>query len=143
MGRQIAAAGNAAGIKTRAHEIASLELEYGTLVPMRYMNGDGHFKSRVDCRLVRLAYAGGEQTLRRAVLKAIEDSDSTVMVLASGSLSHRFADSATADENIFKMTREFDRQVDLRVVDLWKQGDFKSFTAMLPEYALVLLRRGA
>jgi 3,4-dihydroxyphenylacetate 2,3-dioxygenase len=57
------------------------------------------------------------------------------MVLASGSLSHRFADSATADENIFRMSREFDRQVDLRVVDLWKQGDFKSFTAMLPEYA--------
>ena len=35
---------NAAGVGTRAHEIGSLELEYGTLVPMRYMNGDDRFK---------------------------------------------------------------------------------------------------
>lgn len=135
LGQRIAEAGNAAGIKTRAHEIASLELEYGTLVPMRYMNGDRHFK--VVSVAAWCAWHTQDESRRfgAAVRKAIEASDSTVMVLASGSLSHRFSDSATADENIFKMSREFDRQVDLRVVDLWKQGDFKSFTAMLPEYA--------
>jgi 3,4-dihydroxyphenylacetate 2,3-dioxygenase len=44
LGRRIAETATAAGVKTRAHEIATLKLEYGTLVPMRYMNGDQHFK---------------------------------------------------------------------------------------------------
>jgi 3,4-dihydroxyphenylacetate 2,3-dioxygenase len=44
LGRLVASAANAQGIRTRAHEMASLELEYGTLVPMRYMNADRHFR---------------------------------------------------------------------------------------------------
>jgi 3,4-dihydroxyphenylacetate 2,3-dioxygenase len=92
LGRLIAAAGNARGIRTRAHEMASL----------------------------------GE---------AIAQSDATVAVFASGSLSHRFNDDGSPEDSIFRISREFYRQVDLRVVDLWRQGDFRTFTAMLPEYA--------
>ena len=44
LGRAIAARASGRGVPTRAHEIASLELEYGTLVPMRYMNADKAFK---------------------------------------------------------------------------------------------------
>lgn len=44
LGRLIAETASERGIATRAHEIDSLELEYGTLVPMRYMNADQHFK---------------------------------------------------------------------------------------------------
>lgn len=32
-------------------------------------------------------------------------------------------------------TREFDRQMDERVVKLWREGQFKEFCSMLPEYA--------
>ncbi|STH71643.1 Homoprotocatechuate dyoxygenase [Escherichia coli] len=32
------------GVRAKAHNIPSLKLEYGTLVPMRYMNEDKHFK---------------------------------------------------------------------------------------------------
>ncbi|STD25715.1 3,4-dihydroxyphenylacetate 2,3-dioxygenase [Enterobacter asburiae] len=32
------------GVRAKAHNIPSLKLEYGTLVPMRYMNADKHFK---------------------------------------------------------------------------------------------------
>lgn len=32
------------GVRAKAHNIPSLKLEYGTLVPMRYMNSDKHFK---------------------------------------------------------------------------------------------------
>ncbi len=32
-------------------------------------------------------------------------------------------------------TREFDRQMDERVVKLWREGQFKEFCNMLPEYA--------
>src|SRR5207237_10079341 len=70
-----------------------------------------------------------------AVLDAIEASDSTVAVLASGSLSHRFNDNGSPEEAIHQIHAEFYRQVDLRVVELWKKGDFKTFCAMLPEYA--------
>ncbi|WP_343547534.1 3,4-dihydroxyphenylacetate 2,3-dioxygenase [Ralstonia sp.] len=135
LGRLIAETATARGVFTRAHEINSLELEYGTLVPMRYMNSDQHFK------VVSIAGWCAWHTLdesRRfgaALLEAIEASDSTVAFLASGSLSHRFNDNGSPEESIHQISREFFRQVDLRVVELWKQGDWKTFCAMLPEYA--------
>ena len=44
LGHLIADVANATGVKSRAHSDTTLELEYGTLVPMRYMNADQHFK---------------------------------------------------------------------------------------------------
>ena len=135
LGRLIAEHAVARGIRARAHEIASLELEYGTLVPMRYMNADRHFK------VVSVAAGCAWHPLERsrlfgeALLEAIRASDSTVAVLASGSLSHRFNDDGSPEESMFDISNEFFRQVDLRVVELWKQGDFRTFVRMLPEYA--------
>ncbi|MGS0622454.1 3,4-dihydroxyphenylacetate 2,3-dioxygenase [Ralstonia sp. VS2407] len=135
LGQLIAETATARGVFTRAHEINSLELEYGTLVPMRYMNSDQHF------RVVSIAGWCAWHTLDEsrhfgaALLEAIEASDSTVAFLASGSLSHRFNDNGSPEESIHQISREFFKQVDLRVVELWKQGDWKTFCAMLPEYA--------
>ena len=56
-------------------------------------------------------------------------------VLASGSLSHRFIDDQRAEEGMNSYTREFDHQMDERVVKLWREGKFKEFCTMLPEYA--------
>ena len=56
-------------------------------------------------------------------------------MLASGSLSHRFIDDQRAEEGMNSYTREFDRQMDERVVKLWREGQFKEFCSMLPEYA--------
>lgn len=135
LGRLIAEAANRRGVKTRAHEIKSLELEYGTLVPMRYMNGDKQFKVVSIAAWCAWHDLDDSRQFGEAVLEAIEQSDSTVMVLASGSLSHRFHDSREAEEGIFTISREFYKQVDLHVVDLWKSGRFSEFVAMLPEYA--------
>ena len=44
LGQLIAETATAHGVKTRAHDATTLGLEYGTLVPMRYMNADRHFK---------------------------------------------------------------------------------------------------
>jgi 3,4-dihydroxyphenylacetate 2,3-dioxygenase len=135
LGQLIADCSNAHGVRTRAHRIESLQLEYGTLVPMRYMNADGRFK------VVSVAAWCAWHDLQRsrefgvALGQAIERSDSTVAVLASGSLSHRFNDDGSPDESMFEISREFYRQVDLRVVELWRAGDFRTFVAMLPEYA--------
>ena len=134
LGRLIAAAATAGGVKTLAHEIDSLPLEYGTLVPMRYMNEDQHFK--VVSVAGWCAWHTLEESRRfgEAVREAIATSDSKVMVLASGSLSHRFQDNVDAEDGIFEISREFYRQVDLRVIELWKAGRWAEFCAMLPEY---------
>ncbi len=134
LGHLIADSANACGIRTRAHEIDSLELEYGTLVPCRYMNSDKHFK--VVSVAAWCAWHSLEDSRRfgEAVKAAIEKSDSKVMVLASGSLSHRFIDNGSPEESMFEISDEFYRQVDLRVLELWRQGRWKEFTAMLPTY---------
>jgi 3,4-dihydroxyphenylacetate 2,3-dioxygenase len=139
LGELIAEEANAAGVRTLSHNIPSLELEYGTLVPMRYMHMDVPAAEKLKvisiaawCAWHRLedSFAFGA-----AVRRAIEKSDHKVLVLASGSLSHRFSDDREAEANIHNWTREFDKQVDMHVVKLWREGRFKEFCAMLPDYA--------
>lgn len=135
LGRRIAEHAVARGVNARAHEVESLGLEYGTLVPMRYMNEDGAL------RLVSVAawcanHAMDEsRRFGEAVRDAVAASDVRVVVLASGSLSHRFHDNADAEAGMFTISREFHRQVDLRVLDLWREGRFDVFCDMLPDYA--------
>ncbi|KVT69641.1 3,4-dihydroxyphenylacetate 2,3-dioxygenase [Burkholderia ubonensis] len=135
LGRLIAETATARGIATRAHEIDSLELEYGTLVPMRYMNADQHFKVVSIAGWCMWHTLDESRRFGEALLEAIEKSDANVAFLASGSLSHRFNDNGSPEESIHQISREFFRQVDLRVVELWKQGDFVTFCKMLPEYS--------
>ncbi|KWE86974.1 3,4-dihydroxyphenylacetate 2,3-dioxygenase [Burkholderia ubonensis] len=135
LGRLIAETATARGIATRAHEIDSLELEYGTLVPMRYMNADQHFKVVSIAGWCMWHTLDESRRFGEALLEAIEKSEANVAFLASGSLSHRFNDNGSPEESIHQISREFFRQVDLRVVELWKQGDFATFCKMLPEYS--------
>jgi len=136
LGQLLADAATAAGVRTRAHSDTSLTLEYGTLVPMRYMNEDQRFKVVSVSALCTVHDLKDSATLGRAVRKAIEEEyDGTVAIFASGSLSHRFAQNGVSEEYLHKMWDPFLEQVDLRVVDLWKQGDWATFTAMLPMYA--------
>ncbi|MFW3897569.1 3,4-dihydroxyphenylacetate 2,3-dioxygenase [Pseudomonas bharatica] len=146
LGELIAAEANAAGVRTQAHNIPSLELEYGTLVPMRYMHMGVPEEERLKVVSIAAwcAWHRLEDSLAfgAAVRRAIDKSDRKVLVLASGSLSHRFSDDRNAEANIHNWTREFDKQVDLRVVELWKQGRFKEFCAMLPDYATACYGEG-
>jgi 3,4-dihydroxyphenylacetate 2,3-dioxygenase len=135
LGRAIAATATAQGVFTRAHEVGSLDLEYGTLVPMRYMNADAHFRVVSVAAWCNWHALDDSRRFGAALRDAIEVSEGTVAVLASGSLSHRFNDNGSPEESIHEISREFFRQVDLRVVDLWRRGDWKTFIAMLPEYA--------
>lgn len=134
LGRLIAKTATEHGVFTRAHEIDSLNLEYGTLVPMRYMNSDQRFKVVSIAGWCAWHKLDDSRRFGEALLEAIEKSDSTVCFLASGSLSHRFNDNGSPEESINQISREFYKQVDIRVVDLWKQGDWQTFTKMLPEY---------
>jgi 3,4-dihydroxyphenylacetate 2,3-dioxygenase len=68
--------------------------------------------------------------------RAIEDHyDGTVAILASGSLSHRFAQNGLAPEYAFKIWSPFLESMDQQVIDLWQRGKWATFCEMLPEYA--------
>ena len=136
LGQAIAAQATGAGVLTRAHEATSLALEYGTLVPMRYMNEDKHFKVVSVAALCTVHNLEDSVELGRAVRRAIEECEGTVAVLASGSLSHRFAQNRQAEEFMHKVWSPFLETVDHHVVDLWQRGDWKTFCGMLPEYAV-------
>lgn len=135
LGKLIADAANEAGIRARAHDATTLDLEYGTLVPMRYMNTDGRFMCVSVagwCVWHDLVESG---RFGAAVRRAIEERyDGTVAVFASGSLSHHFANNGTAPEFMHKVFSPFLEMVDHAVVDLWRRGDWKRFTEMLPMY---------
>lgn len=136
LGQLIAQAACAAGVFTRAHPDSSLGLEYGTLVPMRYMNPDQHFKVVAVAAWCNWHKLDSSRRFGAALRRAIEERyDGTVAVLASGSLSHRFNDDGSPEESIHEISDEFFRQVDLRVVELWERGDWKTFLSMLPQYA--------
>ena len=137
LGHAIAEQATTAGVHTRAHDATSLALEYGTLVPMRYMNEDKQFKVISVSALCTVHNLAESIELGRAVRRAIEKNcEGNVAVLASGSLSHRFAQNGVSEAFMHKVWDPFLETVDHHVVDLWQKGDWKTFCGMLPEYAV-------
>ncbi len=136
LGHRIAARATADGVHTRAHEHTTLTLEYGTLVPMRYMNADRRFRIVSISALCTVHDLADSASLGRSVRRAIEqDYDGTVAVMASGSLSHRFAQNGRAEEFLHKIWSPFLEELDHHVIGLWQRGDWRTFTRMLAEYA--------
>jgi len=122
LGHLISDVANEIGVKSRAHSDTTLELEYGTLVPMRYMNADQHYKVvSVSgwCDWHDLEESG---RFGLAVRRAIEERyDGTVAILASGSMSHHFADNGRAPEFMHKVYSPFLEQVDHLAIRLGSQ----------------------
>jgi 3,4-dihydroxyphenylacetate 2,3-dioxygenase len=124
------------GVETLAHHNTTLDPEYGTLVPLRYMNADQHFKVISVSALCTVHYLADSARLGWAMRKAVEEQyDGTVAFLASGSLSHRFAQNGLAPEFAFKIWSPFLEQLDRRVLEMWQSGQWPDFCEMLPEYA--------
>ena len=136
LGDLLAAEATAAGVHTRSHKAPSLAPEYGTLVPLRYMNEDEHFKIVSVSALCTVHSLSDSATLGRAFRKAVEEKyDGKVAFLASGSLSHRFAQNGQADAFMHKIWSPFLETVDHRVIELWQAGEWATFAGMLEEYA--------
>lgn len=136
LGKLLAEVCNDWGVETLAHDSTTLAPEYGTLVPMRYMNADQHFKVVSVSALCQAHYLNDSARLGWAMRRAVEDHyDGTVAFFASGSLSHRFAQNGLAPEFGFKIWSPFLEQLDREVIRIWEQGDWKTFCGMLPEYA--------
>ncbi len=136
LGQLLARSCNEWGVETLAHHATTLNPEYGTLVPMRYMNADQHFKVVSVSALCMAHYLNDSARLGWAIRRAIEDHyDGTVAVFASGSLSHRFAQNGLAPEYGFRIWSPFLEHLDREVIRMWEAGQWADFCAMLPEYA--------
>ncbi|HOB93723.1 MAG TPA: 3,4-dihydroxyphenylacetate 2,3-dioxygenase [Aquabacterium sp.] len=136
LGQLLAKVANEHGVETLAHHATTLNPEYGTLVPLRYMNADRHFKVVSVSALCTSHYLNDSARLGWALRRAVEDHyDGTVAFLASGSLSHRFAQNGLAPEFAFKLWSPFLERLDRSVVQMWQRGEWADFCAMLPEYA--------
>ena len=136
LGQLLARECNAMGVETLAHDKTTLNPEYGTLVPMRYMNADQHYKVISVSALCMAHYLADSARLGWAMRRAVEEHyDGTVAFFASGSLSHRFAQNGLAPEFAFRIWSPLLEQLDRSVVQMWQRGEWKDFCEMLPEYA--------
>ncbi|SMO87793.1 3,4-dihydroxyphenylacetate 2,3-dioxygenase [Thalassovita litoralis] len=137
LGDAIAEAATKRGAYTLSHHLDSLELEYGTLVPMRFMAREHEMKVVSIAAWATVHGHDESRIVGEAIREAIEASDSKVLLLASGSLSHKIWANKdyAANNGTFTISSEFNRQMDLHVLDMWKRGDHATFLKMLPEYA--------
>ncbi len=100
------------------------------------MNPDRHFRVISVSALCMAHYLDDSARLGWAMRRAVEDRyDGTVAFLASGSLSHRFAQNGLAPEYAFRVWSPFLEQLDATVVRMWRDARWAEFCAMLPEYA--------
>ena len=137
MGDAIAKIASDKGVYTLAHHLDSLELEYGTLVPMRFMSRE-HDMKVVSIAAWATVHGHDESRLvGEAIREAVETSDEKVLLVASGSLSHKIWANKdyAANNGTFTISSEFNRQMDLHVLEMWKNGDHATFLKMLGDYA--------
>jgi 3,4-dihydroxyphenylacetate 2,3-dioxygenase len=121
----IAVEAAADGLEVHAHRVKSLALEYGSIVPMRYMNADGVAKV---LPVASPLFASVEENRKfgEACRRAIVRSNANVAVLASGSLSHKVISNRQVGEGQWDVVSiEFNRQMDLRVLELWDAGRYR------------------
>lgn len=144
LGDLIAAEATKDGVHTLSHHVETLDLEYGTLVPMHYMNPEGDLKVVSIAAYCTVHSFDSSRKLGAAIRKAVEASNSKVLLVASGSLSHKIWENELYEANngTFTISREFNRQCDLRVLELWEKGEIGTFLKMLPDYAVYCTGEG-
>lgn len=137
LGDAIAETATEMGVFTLAHHLDSLDLEYGTLVPMSFMSRVHEMKVVSIAAFCTVHDHDESRVLGEAIRTAVEASDSKVLLVASGSLSHKiWSNKEYAPNNgTFTISSEFNRQVDLMVLEMWKRGDHATFLKMLGDYA--------
>ncbi|EAQ14894.1 3,4-dihydroxyphenylacetate 2,3-dioxygenase [Maritimibacter alkaliphilus HTCC2654] len=138
LGDAIAEAACEMGVYTLAHHLDSLDLEYGSLVPLSFMSREHEMKVVSIAAFCTVHDHDESRVLGEAIRKAVDASDDKVLLVASGSLSHKiWSNKDYAPNNgTFTISSEFNRQVDLMVLEMWKRGDHATFLKMLGDYAL-------
>jgi len=136
LGQQIAEIATANGVTTLCHhDVDTLQLQYGTLVPLRYLRIGNDIKVVSVAGWMYDADLEESKQVGEAILEAINKSDKRVAFLASGSLSHRIPPNKVVGDYMFKISEPLNQEIDLMVMDMWKNGKTKPFLELLPKYA--------
>jgi len=139
LGDAIARRATELGVYTLSHHLDSLDLEYGTLVPMHFMSREHDMKVVSVAAFCTVHDHDESRLVGQAIREAIEASEACgkVLLVASGSLSHKiWSNKEYAPNNgTFTISSEFNRQVDLMVLEMWKRGDHATFLKILGDYA--------
>lgn len=136
LGTLIAELATANGVRTRCHiDSHNLQLQYGTLVPLRFMEPPPGVKVVSIASWMFDAELGESRIMGEAIRAAVEQSDRRVAFLASGSLSHRIASNQTVEDHLFRISSPFNREMDRRVLQMWQSGAIREFLELLPQYA--------
>lgn len=145
MGDAIAKIASDKGAYTLCHHLDSLELEYGTLVPMRFMSREHDMKVVSVAAWATVHDHDESRIIGEAIREAVEASDEKVLLVASGSLSHKIWANKdyAANNGTFTISSEFNRQMDLHVLEMWKNGDHATFLKMLGDYATFCCGEGS
>ena len=121
--RQLPRTATSLGTFTRCHtDVPSLGLQYGTLVPLKFMGIEDPIRIVSIAAWIYDAELEESRIMGAAVRKAVEASERKAAFLASGSLSHRIAPNRVVDDYLFRNSSPFNEKTDLMVLDLWKQG---------------------
>ncbi|MCB1348744.1 MAG: 3,4-dihydroxyphenylacetate 2,3-dioxygenase [Maritimibacter sp.] len=137
LGDAIAEKATEMGVYTLAHHLDSLDLEYGTLVPMSFMSRKHKMKVVSIAAFCTVHGHDESRVLGEAIRAAVEASDSKVLLVASGSLSHKiWSNKEYAPNNgTFTISSKFNEAVDYMVLEMWKNGEHAKFLEILSEYA--------
>ncbi|MBL8487481.1 MAG: 3,4-dihydroxyphenylacetate 2,3-dioxygenase, partial [Rhodocyclaceae bacterium] len=122
LGDAIAETATRKGVRTRSHHIDTLDVEYGTLVPLHFMQMPRETRVVSVAGWMAFSSMPESRTVGEAILEAIRASGSKVALIASGSLSHRIHDNAVVEKGTLSISDEFYKQVDLRALQLWEEG---------------------
>ena len=135
-GQLIAGIASNNGTDTLCHyNVPTLPLQYGTLVPLRYMEIDDSIKVVSIASWMYDAELNESRIIGEAVVEAATRSDRRVAFLASGSLSHRIPANKVVGDYLFKISDPFNESVDQMVLGMWRDGEIRKFLEFLPEYA--------
>lgn len=124
-----------AGHRGIGHDHPDLGMEYGTLLPMHFIN-EGAYARVLPIAANQFSTIDENRQFGAAIRRAINKSDQNVALLASGSLSHAFWENSKSVEGVNKVNGAFNEQVDRHVLELWENGEWAEFLDMLPDYAV-------
>ena len=107
------------GLEVHAHRVKSLALEYGSIVPMHYMNADGALKV---LPVASPLFASIEENRKfgEACRRAVARSNAQCRGFGVRFVSHKVISNRQVGEDQWDViSSEFNRQMDLRVLELW------------------------
>ncbi len=124
------------GLPVSVCDNSSLPVHYPTLVPMHYLNP----KNRYRVLSTSVAYTSSvEQELLygQAIREAVEASGRKVVIVASGGLSHKFAELAGIKEHAspdLANIPEYNRRFDQYIINELKEGNHKTILNRVEEF---------